>query len=84
MARRAQSEYTICKLRRDGLDRQRESIYRRHGRRSAGNAGGGQRRGMKQNISGASFTACAVFSLFCTIVKLHNGGAFRGVLACAD
>lgn len=39
---------------------------------------------MKQNTSGAGFTACAVFSSFCTIVKLHNGGAFRGVLACAD
>ena len=48
MARRAQSEDTICKLRRDGLDRQRESIHRRHGRRSAGNAGGGQRQGMRQ------------------------------------
>ena len=43
----------------------------------------GQRQGMKQNTSGAGFTACAVFVILYNS-KLHNGGAFRGVLHCVD
>ena len=31
---------------------------------------------MKQNTSGAGFTACVAFSSFYTMVKLYNSGVF--------
>lgn len=78
MARRAQSENTIYQVRRNSLDRRRESIYSRHGGRGAGNAGGGQRRKMRQNSATTAEGLTAPRCFFC-LCKMTGKGLTKTV-----